>query len=67
MDKPHVDTCRNCLDKVLYETCFRHECNWNTVHVTYINNRSNPANLGPHQCHIFFHLDNLCFAHFSSL
>jgi hypothetical protein len=61
-----VVACINCLEEILYETCFRHECNWNTVHVTLINIRSKLALLGPYLCHLF-PLDNLCFANFSSL
>ena len=40
MDKSHVDIYRSCPGEVLFETCFRDECNWNTVHVTLISNRS---------------------------
>ena len=43
MDKSQVDICRRLIGEVLFETCFRHECNLNTIHVTLINNRSKLA------------------------
>jgi hypothetical protein len=35
MYKSPVDICRSCLGEVLFETCVCHECNWNTIHVTF--------------------------------
>ena len=67
MDKSQVDICRSCLGEVLFETCFRHECNWNTVHVTLINNRSKLALLGPYQYHLVCYLYNLLFVNLSSV